>query len=149
MLSHSEFQKLRLSQFIDASEITELVDWEFLGRQWVGEAIGFTEWLRPQSSPDLLGSIALELEELPARVAEACLHRIGLPVRRHMTLSQLVDLFGEPLRSLSFVEDRVTHEFRVDTPDQYVLSCTLVAGVGLNHVVIALPQYASDVDVES
>jgi hypothetical protein len=121
MLTHNEFQKLRLSQFVDAREITELVDWEFLGHEWVGEAIGFTEWLRPRSSPDLLGSIALDLGELPTQVAEACLSCIGLPLRRHMTRSQLVDLFGEPLRTFRFLEDRATHEFRIDTTDPYVL----------------------------
>ena len=140
MLTHREFEKLRLSQFVDASEIAQLEDWEFLGREWVGEAIGFTEWLRLQSSPHLLGSIALDLEALPTKVTEACLSRIGLPLRRHMTFAQLVSLFGGPLRTLHFVEDRATHEFRVGAPDAYDLSCTVLADGGLSYLVVTVPQ---------
>ena len=140
MLTHSEFEKLRFAQFIDASQIAELEDWEFLDREWVGEAIGFTEWLRPQSSPNQLGSIALDLEALPTEVTEACLSCIGLRLRRHMTFGELVSLFGEPLRTLSFVEDRATHEFRVGAPDAYDLSCTVMADGGLSYVVVTVPQ---------
>lgn len=140
MLTYQEFEKLRLSQFVDPSEITELENWEFLDREWVGEAIGFTEWLRPRSSPHRLGSIALDLEALPDEIVEACLSRIGLPLRRHMTLAQLVSLFGQPLRTFDFVEDRATHEFRVGAPDAYDLSCTVLADGGLNYLVVTIPE---------
>jgi len=136
MLTHEEFHRLRLSQFVERTRITQLSGWEFLGREWIGEAVGFTEWLRPLSSPERLGSIALDLEELPPEVVEACLSRIGLPLHRHMTLPQLVALFGEPLRVLAFVEDRATYEFRVADPDPYDVSCTVLADGGLGYLVI-------------
>ena len=140
MLTHKEFEKLRLSQFVHPSEIVELADWEFLDREWIGEAIGFTEWLRPQSSPHQLGSIALDLEALPAEVIETCLSCIGLPLRRHMTFAQIVSLFGEPLRTLSFVVDRDTYEFRIGVPDVYDLSCTVLGDGGLSYLVVTVPQ---------
>jgi hypothetical protein len=139
MLTHREFEKLRLSQFVDASEITELSEWEYLDREWIGEAIGFTEWLRPQSSPHQLGSIALDLEVLPTEVSEACLSRIGLPLRPHMTVAQLVSLLGEPLRTLSFVEDRATYQFRIRDLDAYDLSCTVLGDGGLSYLVVTVP----------
>ena len=138
MLSHEEFHKLRLCQFVDPAEVTGLSDWEFMGRDWVGEALGFTEWLRPKSAPEQLGSVALDLDALPADVAEACLSRLGLPLRRHMTLPDLVALYGEPVRVARFVDDRATYEFRIGDPDLYRLSCTVLADGGLHYLVLAV-----------
>jgi hypothetical protein len=38
MISHAQFGELRLAQFRTDEEIE---DWEYMDRNWVGEAIGF------------------------------------------------------------------------------------------------------------
>src|SRR6516165_5206795 len=96
LIPYERFGKLRLSQFFPdrkvvndpkdrgkgkrfvQNDITELEDWEFMDRVWVGEAIGFTEWLRLQDDPKVLRSISLHLAELPKSVAEAVFQTIGL-----------------------------------------------------------------------
>lgn len=61
-VSHAEFGWLRLADYVSTQEIVQLVDWEYLDHDWVGEAIGFTEWLRLESEPEVLRSIALALQ---------------------------------------------------------------------------------------
>ena len=89
MIPYSEFASLRLSQFRPDTEITPLEDWEYEDRTWVGEAIGFSEWLRPADSPEVLGSLAIDFDEFPAPAAERVLQAIGLSVRPGMTIDEL------------------------------------------------------------
>jgi len=55
MITHSDFKKLRLNQFFSDLEPTKLENWEFMGNIWVGEAIGFSEWLCLEQTPNELG----------------------------------------------------------------------------------------------
>lgn len=144
MIPHSDFSKLRLSDFVPPSEIVSLSDWEFDDRLWIGEAVGFTEWLRLQSSPHALGSMALDLSALPERVVEQCLGRMGLPLRSGMTLTEITGHLGQPAGHHQFVADRATYEFCVGSTDQYDISCTVLAEGGLIYLVIQVPQAAPD-----
>lgn len=142
MLSHDEFARLRLSQFADPSEVVQLENWEFLGREWIGEAIGFSEWLRPVDAPETLGSLALDLSTLPRQVTGACLADIGLPVARGMGLAQLTPILGEPCETHRHAEDRVSFEFRTGDIDAYAVSCTILAEGGLTYLVVTAAPFA-------
>jgi hypothetical protein len=139
LISHHEFGELRLSQFASPSEIVTLANWRFMERTWVGEAIGFSEWLRPQSSPNLLQSLALDLAGLPESTSNAIFLRLGLPLRRGMSVEQITALLGEPAATHKFMADRVSHEFYLEHSEAYNISCTFLSGAGLTYVVVSVP----------
>ena len=137
MLPVAEFRGLRLSQFLPGEEIAELAEWEFLDRIWIGEAVGFTEWLRPAEDAESLGCVSLDLVALPLERSNAILARLDLPVRRGMPLEQLEAALGPALRQEIFIADRKTYYFAVREPDAYAVSCTVLNDVGLTYVVVA------------
>ncbi|HET9396399.1 MAG TPA: hypothetical protein VFO36_10110 [Nitrospiraceae bacterium] len=136
MLTHDEFGELRLADFAPRERIRALADWEFLGRMWVGEAIGFSEWLRPHDRQNVLESLALDMEDLSEQVVDQVLSRLRLPLRRGMTRSELVRLLGRPVETHVFADDRKTFEFRHGEPDRYLVSCTVLNDGGLTYVAV-------------
>jgi hypothetical protein len=140
VIPHSRFSQLRLSDFVDPSEISQLSDWEFLDRLWVGEAVGFSEWLCLESSPQQLGSLALDLADLPHNAVESCLSAIGLPLSRGMSLPQIQAVLGRPSGYHSFVPDRTTYDFELGGPDPYDISCTVFTDGGLSYLVVTVPE---------
>jgi hypothetical protein len=142
VIPHSTFYQLRLSDFVDPSDISQLSDWEFLDRIWVGEALGFSEWLRPAHSPQQLGSLALDLVDLPQSAVDRCLSALGLPLSRGMDLPQIQAVLGGPCAHHSFVADRASYDFRFGAPDQYDISCTVLADGGLCYLVVTVPEAA-------
>ncbi|WP_143154167.1 hypothetical protein [Rhodanobacter sp. OK091] len=139
MIPHKEFGELRLSQFSPASQIVALTNWEFMGRTWVGEAIGFTGWLRPQKHPGLLQSLALDLGALHKAIYSAVFRRVGLPLQRGMAIEQITTVLGEPVETHRFVADRTTYEFFWLGVEPYNVSCTVLAQGGLTYVVVSVP----------
>ena len=146
MLPHSEFHRLRLCHFTKADDIVELEGRRFLERTWIGEAIGFTEWLRLEDDPENLGSLALDFSELPDVLSRAVLDRLGLHLSAGMSLSQVTSVLGEPSGSEQFVEDRVSYDFSVSGSAAYSVDCTIHEDRGLVYVVI-IP-VATDADQE-
>jgi hypothetical protein len=72
LIPYDEFARLRLAQFYpDASELVPLENWEFMGGVWVGEADGFTEFLRPEDRPNELGSIEIDLSAIAEDIGNA------------------------------------------------------------------------------
>jgi len=134
MIPHSEFHQLRLVDFVP--DVVLLTDWQFMGRTWVGQAVGFTEWLMPEDSPDTLGSIALDLVALSPSVSETVLARLGLSMRRGMTASEVGAVLGTCLSTKRFVEDRLSHDFEVGGGDRYSVNCTIHRDDGLIYVVV-------------
>jgi hypothetical protein len=106
MIAHEEFGRLRLSEFVPKKQIHPVTHFEFLDRLWLGETVGFSEWLRPQDRQDVLESLSLDMSDLAADVVERVLARIRLPIRKGMTLDELVSLFGAPHETLVFADDR-------------------------------------------
>ncbi len=94
MTSYSDFSVLRLEHFVPKNKIRQLRDWEILGRVWVGEALGFSEWLRLVESHDALGSLSLDLSELDLPIFDNVLKAIGLPLAKGMSLSQIEHALG-------------------------------------------------------
>ena len=137
MISHARFGKLRIAQFRPDAEIAELDNWEFMDHIWVGEAVGFSEWLRLKKEPETLRSLAIDFSEFP-EPAEV-LRTIGLSVRGGMKLNELRDLLGEPVKEQRFVKDRVSYEFVVPGPPKYDVSCTVLNKGGLTYLVVMAP----------
>jgi hypothetical protein len=139
MISHARFGKLRLAQFRTDADIAELDDWEFMDRLWVGEAVGFSEWLRLAEEPDVLRSLAIDFSEFPEGAADEVLRAIDLQVRAGMSFKKLQGLLGEPVEEFRFVKDRVTYDFRVPRGARYKVSCTVLGKGGLTYLVVMAP----------
>ena len=142
MISYTRFGKLRLTQFRPDADIADLAGWEFMDDVWVGEAIGFSEWLRLESDPEVLRSLALDFAEFPADAADTVLRAIDLPVRAGMSAPELQTLFGDPVKQLRFVADRITYKFVVSGP-HYSVSCTVLNDGGLSYLVVMRPRGVS------
>jgi hypothetical protein len=139
MISHDHFGALRLAQFLPEAEIEELRDWEFMEHLWVGEAIGFSEWLRLKDEPDILRSMAIDFSEFPKSASDAVLRTIDLPIYGGMTFEQLQDILGEPYETQRFVTDRVTYEFIPLEGRPYEVSCAVLNEGGLAYLVLMVP----------
>jgi hypothetical protein len=139
MIPYSEFGVLRLSQFRPDAEISELEDWEYEDRDWVGEAVGFSEWLRPADTPEVLGSLSLDFGEFPRPDADRVLTAIGLPVRPGMGFEDLRAVLGEPVETLRFGPSKVTYEFLTPEPQRYKVSCTVKQEGGLSYLNVMIP----------
>ena len=136
MISHREFERLRLSEFVD--DVLELSNWRFMDRIWVGEATGFTEWLRLEDNPGCLGSVSLDLLDLSDDTSQSILTRLGLSLRCRMRLSEIRSVLGPPVRSQSFVADRASYDFEIgESNRRYSISCTIHKEYGLNYLVLA------------
>src|SRR5262249_511840 len=119
MISHTRFGKLRLVQFRPDAEIAQLQDWEFKGHRWVGEPVGFSEWLRLENKSDTLRSLAIDFSEFPKQAALEVLRAIDLPVKAGMKFQDLCELLGEPVKEHRFVKDRVSFDFALSGPPKY------------------------------
>ncbi|MGD9589001.1 MAG: hypothetical protein AB7Q37_01955 [Pyrinomonadaceae bacterium] len=138
MISHAKFGTLRLAQFRSEAEIAELSNWEFMDAEWVGEAIGFSEWLCLASDAEVLRSLALDFAEFPETAAASVLKTIGLSVKAGMSFQELQHILGEPVDQNRFGGDRATYEFHVAGPPSYNLSCTVLNDGGLSYLVVSV-----------
>jgi hypothetical protein len=140
MISHACFGALTLAQFLPDAEIAELENWEFMDRLWLGEAIGFSEWLRLENDPGVLRSLAIDFTGFPERAAAEVLRTTELPVRRGMKRDEICEVLGEPTNEVRLpkVKDRVTYQFVVGPP-RYDVSCTVRNDGGLSYLVVMAP----------
>jgi len=139
MISHDAFAALRLGPFRSDAEVEELEDWEYEGRIWVGESIGFSEWLCLEQTPDRLGSITLDFNEFPEEAAPRVLEALELPLRPGMTFEEIKEILGEPARTLRFGSSRLTYEFNTPAPEPYQISCTVHNENGLIYLGVMIP----------
>jgi len=141
MISHARFGTLRLAQFLPDADISELENWDFMYHIWLGEAVGFSEWLRLEKDPGVLRSLAIAFNDFPERAAAEVLQTIGLPVRRGMKFAELCEILGKPLKELRLprVNDRVTYQFVTPGEAKYDVSCTVLNEGGLNYLVVMAP----------
>jgi len=137
MIPLAEFGELRSRDFVTDEEVTDLSNWEFLGRTWVGEVVGFTEWVRPVEDQASLGCVSIDLGALDPECARAILARLGLPLELGMTLDQVTRACGAPTHHDEYAKDRRSYYFTVGDEDSYVLSCTILHEGGLTYVVMA------------
>jgi len=139
MIPYDQFARLRLARFLPAADLAELDNWEFEEHLWVGEALGFSEWLRLEDDPDVLRSLAIDFAEFPAPAAESVLRAIQLPVRAGMSLRELDDLLGGRIAEHRFVDDRVSCDYFTPEPHCYRISCTVLNDGGLSYLVVMVP----------
>ncbi|HUT61539.1 MAG TPA: hypothetical protein VNA25_27165 [Phycisphaerae bacterium] len=148
MIAYDEFGRLRLAQFMPQAEIIELDDWQFMGRTWVGEAVGFSEWLCLKSEPSVLRSLSLDFSGLPATVAASVLKRLRLPLRARMNSEEIGAALGRPRLVFTFAGGRRSYEYAYGTDFAYSVSCTVHETQGLIDVVVMRPlDESSDEDV--
>lgn len=136
MIAHSQFANLRLHQFLAPESVEEFDSWLFMGREWLGEAVGATEFLRSKSTPDNTRLISLDLLNLPPQKAAMILSSLDMPVRAGMSEQEIVSLFGEPVKVHNFLPDRKALDFQLFQPDPYQLTLTLFKQQGLGKVLI-------------
>lgn len=137
LIPHEDFGRLRLADFAPRpEEVVELEGWEYLERLWVGEAVGFTEWLRPVEEPDSLRALSLDLTDLSPEVSHNVLDTLRLPLARGMGYDEVVHRLGEPAGSHRFVGDRMSHEFRCGVRWPYLVDCTILDKDGLSYVTV-------------
>ncbi len=147
LIAYEEFARLRLTQFYpNALQLAGLENWEFMGGMWVGEADGFTEFLRPEDRPDELGSIEIDLSALPEHIGTAILEKIQLPLRRGMAFEQVTQQLGTPEITDVFIVDRKSYEFTVGSAFRYYVSCTIHESEGLIHVTVIRKDLLPQVD---
>jgi len=139
MLTYERFGMMRLRQFVAPELITELSNWEFMDQLWIGEAVGFTEWLRPVDRSDEVRSISLDLVELSPELSTAVFERLGLPLRTGMTRQEVEAALAAPSRVERFVNDRESLVFRFGAPCSYDVDCTIHQEQGLIYVVVMVP----------
>jgi hypothetical protein len=142
LLAYAEFAKLRLAQFLRRdpvllSEVASRQGWEFMGGTWIGEGLGFTEFLRLERMPHELGCVSVDLASLPNAIGEAILNRLGLPLRHGMVGTEVDAQMGAPERQHAFVADRESFDYTVGRAWPYHVGCTVHDRDGLIYLVMA------------
>ncbi|TDB69580.1 hypothetical protein [Micromonospora sp. KC723] len=135
-ISHDAFGRLRLADFIRAEHLEQLRGWEYLERCWIGEASGFTEWLRLESAPEVTRSVAMDLVALPEATLQSMIGALRLPLRAGLDQQEITAVFGEPTETQRFVQDRVTLVFRIGAVEPYELGCTVHEEQGLIYLTM-------------
>lgn len=137
LIPYDEFARLRLAQFYpETAELAPLENWEFMGGVWVGEADGFTEFLRPEDRPEELGSIEIDLSAIQEEIGTAILDKIHLPLSHGMAFEEVTHHLGHPKVTNVFVADRKSYDFIVGSDFPYHVSCTIHESDGLIHVTV-------------
>lgn len=139
LIPHDQFGRLRLIQFLSDVDLAELENWEFMDHLWLGEAHGFSEWLRLEDDPEVLRSLAIDFAKFPEHAAKSVLRTIDLPVRRGMSLEDLDRLFGPRIAEYSLADDRLTCDYLTPKPNHYRISCTVLNDGGLSYLVVVIP----------
>ncbi|MGS2614110.1 hypothetical protein ACVCAH_06205 [Micromonospora sp. LZ34] len=135
-IPHDAFGRLRLADVIAAEHLEQLRSWEYLERCWVGEASGFTEWLRLESAPEVTRSVAIDLITLPESTVQSMTDALRLPLQAGLDQQEITGVFGEPTGRERFVRDRVTLVFRIGAAESYELSCTVHEEQGLIYLTM-------------
>jgi hypothetical protein len=120
LIPYHEFKTLRLSHFYKpafllGSPIKILRDWEFMGGSWVGEAVGFTEFLCLTNNAAELGSLAIDLIALPERTINAILDTLKLQLKPYISRLEVEYVLGKSHNTTTFVKDRKSFDFLVGT----------------------------------
>jgi len=136
LVEYSDFGALRLAHFLIGQMVAENTEnWEFMGQIWVGEVLGFTQWLRLKDDPQVLRSIALDLDALPKIVSTSVLDRIGLPLLPGMKAEDILVTCGSPT-TRKLMGGKTTYSFSLGKGAAYRLRCTTTSTSGLSYLVI-------------
>jgi hypothetical protein len=141
LIPYNEFKTLRLTHFYKpaflwGSPIRILKDWEFMGGLWVGEAVGFTEFLCLTSNDTELGSVAIDLFALPEKTSNSIFDALNLQLKPNITRQEVEYILGNPHNTRTFVKDRTTSDFIIGTKWKYHIDCTIHETKGLIFIVV-------------
>jgi hypothetical protein len=137
LIPYETFSQLRLATFLPAAvQIHRHGNFKWMGGTWRYEGIGFTWFGQLEGTPEETGGAELYFEDLDAESSSRILKAIGLPLVAGIRAEQLNSIFGPNFQTVRFVDDRVTHVFRLGEPDVYEVSCTVSHEQGLVHVSI-------------
>lgn len=139
LISQEKFEALRLFNFVQ--NYTTRKNWEYMGALWIGEAVGFTEWLRPVSEPKKTQSISIDLEGLNEETVWKVFEFLGLELEKGMTEEEIKTDFGHHFEQENLQIDRRTLNYIIGSGNnEYYLSLTITNETGL--VYVNLMNYA-------
>ncbi|WP_088329859.1 hypothetical protein [Lacimicrobium sp. SS2-24] len=136
MISHRDFARLRLSHFLAPESVEEFDSWQFMGREWLGEAVGATEFLRSKVSPSDTRLISLDLLNLPPHKTTQILQCLDIPLRAGMSEAEVIALLGKPAKVHNFLPDRKALDYQWFQPDPYQVTLTLFKEQGLGKLLL-------------
>lgn len=118
IISFGEFEKLRLQDFFEKHDIQNLERWEFMGDLWIGDAVGFTEWLRLEKEPTKTRSISVDLRKHDNDILNRIFSTLKLPLKKGQKIEDLAAIFGQPVGFDKFVADRINYDFEIVRADE-------------------------------
>lgn len=140
LITHEEFGRLRLRDFVDdPGQIAVLEDWEYMDDLWIGEAVGFTEFLRLDEEPGTLKALSIHFETLAPEVSGRLAAALGLPLRGGMDAAALLAALGDPAETLACGADRRSYRFHCGKGDVYDVFCTVEDEAGLTSAAVMAP----------
>jgi hypothetical protein len=140
MISHKAFGRLRLPALLPEETIWEMTGYELLDRLWIVQGFNaFTTIGRLEEEPDVARVMEICLSELTAEQAKRIMDAVGLELRQGMSLDELIDHLGRPVRKRLRLSDRCTYEFDIGGPEPYEVSCTVLDDGGLLFVTVHPP----------
>jgi hypothetical protein len=136
IISFGEFEKLRLQDFFEKHDIQNLERWEFMGDLWIGDAVGFTEWLRLEKEPTKTRSISVDLRKHDNDILNRIFSTLKLPLKKGQKIEDLAAIFGQPVGFDKFVADRINYDFEIGKIEKFTISCTILNEGGLIYFVM-------------
>jgi len=138
LASYADFGRIRLVALAPNDlEVEHFERWEYMGRTWVGEAIGFSDVLQLTADPAVTRCVSIDLVALPLNGQKAVFDAVGLSLTHGMALESVCDSLGvKPTSSQAFVADRRSYCFHIGNCEPYRVYCTVHREFGLIHVAI-------------
>jgi hypothetical protein len=136
MISVEDFERLEVTDYLLDDQVGFSDDWRFLGRVWHCYGYGFTDFLETPDQPDVVRCICINSKDLPTATWARLLADLDLPLHPGMNIEEVTKVLGTPVRSESFVADRVSLEFQVG---EFTVDTTIVQETGLTYLVIHPP----------
>src|SRR5687768_12430501 len=96
LISYDSFQRLRLSDFYKSSDVEEVSGYEFMDDIWIGETIGFNEFLRLEEDNQNTKAIILNFTDPSISFQSQVLDKIGLAIAPGMTIDKIISIIGSP-----------------------------------------------------
>ncbi len=114
------FSDMRMSHYVPQTDIKSLKNWEFLGREWIGEAVGFSEWLYSPDAPSMLEIMGIDISAFPGveslllklEIVFPALNKVGVGI-----------LLGSPSASKVWPSGRQTLLYWHPDREPYAIEC--------------------------
>jgi hypothetical protein len=138
MISVEDFGRLRFSDYFPEERIGGDDNWQFLGRSWVSQGFGFTDFLALPDAPKVTRCISVDFEGCGPQTGVRLMRDLGLPLAHGMSLEKVEAALGAPVSRQVFVPGRASHEFKLgELP--WTIDATIDKKHGLIFVVIHPP----------